>query len=58
MLATSLILSNAADADDDDAMMLGDRVTVYMFNSRQDQGCNDIHVSLKCVADVCGERAQ
>jgi len=30
----------------------GDRVTVYTFASRQ--GCNHIHVSLKCMTDVCG----
>ena len=38
--------------DDDAGGQAGDCVTVYTFASCQ--GCNDIHVSLKCVADVCG----
>jgi len=57
MLATGRILSNAAADDDDDAGgWSGNCVTVYTFASYQ--GCNDIHVSLKCAADVrVGEHA-
>jgi len=48
----SAIYAREQKNDNDAGWQAGDCLTVYTFASYQ--GCNDMHVSLKCVADVCG----